>query len=31
MANVMLSMIHKLGIDNVETFGNSDGDFSWSV
>ncbi|MEE8115925.1 MAG: DUF1552 domain-containing protein [Gemmatimonadales bacterium] len=28
MANVMLSLLHKLGMDDVESFGNSTGDFS---
>ena len=29
MANVMLSLLHKLGRDDVESFGDSTGDFSW--
>ena len=29
MANVMLSLLHKLGRDDVETFGDSTGEFSW--
>ena len=28
MANVMLDMLHKLGVDDIETFGNSTGTFS---
>ena len=28
MANVMLSLLHKLGMDDLENFGNSTGDFS---
>jgi len=28
MANVMLSLIHKLGMDDVESFGDSTGAFS---
>jgi Protein of unknown function (DUF1552) len=31
MANVMLSLAHKLGLDDRESFGNSTGDFSFSV
>ncbi len=31
MANVMLSLMHKLGMDDIETFGNSTGDFSLTV
>ncbi|MGI9625899.1 MAG: DUF1552 domain-containing protein [Longimicrobiales bacterium] len=31
MANVMLSLMHKLGMDDVEQLGNSTGDFSLSV
>ena len=31
MANVMLSLMHRLGIDDVEEFGNSTGDFSLTV
>jgi hypothetical protein len=29
MANVMLSLLHKLGRDDVESLGDSTGDFSW--
>ncbi|MCH7992302.1 MAG: hypothetical protein IIC35_07790, partial [Gemmatimonadetes bacterium] len=28
MANVMLSLLHKLGLDDMESFGDSTGDFS---
>jgi hypothetical protein len=28
MANVMLSLLHKLGVDDVQNFGNSNGTFS---
>ena len=31
MANVMLSLIHKLGIDDIESFGDSTGDFSLTM
>lgn len=31
MANVMLSLMHKLGLDDIETFGDSTGDFSLLV
>jgi hypothetical protein len=31
MANVMLSLMHMLGLDDVESFGDSTGDFSFSV
>jgi hypothetical protein len=31
MANVMLSLMHKLGLDNMESFGDSTGDFSFSA
>ena len=31
MANVMLSLAHKLGLDDMERFGNSTGDFSLSL
>ena len=31
MANVMLSLMHRLGLDDVEEFGNSTGDFSLTV
>jgi len=27
MANVMLSLMHKLGLDDIESFGDSTGDF----
>ncbi len=30
MANVMLSLMHKLGMDDLESFGNSSGEFSLS-
>jgi hypothetical protein len=30
MANVMLSLMHKLGLDDLEGFGDSTGDFSLS-
>ena len=30
MANVMLSLMHKLGMDDIETFGNSGSDFSFT-
>ena len=30
MANVMLSMMHKLGMDDVKTFGDSTGEFSFT-
>ncbi len=29
MANVMLSLLHKLGHEDLESFGNSTGEFSW--
>ena len=29
MANVMLSLLHKLGHDELESFGDSTGEFSW--
>lgn len=29
MANVMLSLLHKLGLDDMESFGDSTGDFSF--
>ncbi|HET9368728.1 MAG TPA: DUF1552 domain-containing protein [Vicinamibacterales bacterium] len=31
MANVMLSLMHKLGLEDLETFGDSSGEFSFSV
>jgi hypothetical protein len=31
MANVMLSLMHKLGLDDVESFGDSTGDFSFTA
>ena len=31
MANVMLSLMHKLGLDDIESFGDSSGDFSLTV
>jgi hypothetical protein len=31
MANVMLSLAHRLGLDDMERFGNSTGDFSLTV
>jgi len=31
MANVMLSLMHKLGMDDVETFGDSTAEFSFSA
>jgi hypothetical protein len=31
MANVMLSLMHDLGLDDVESFGDSTGDFSLTV
>ena len=30
MANVMLSLLHKLGVDDLESFGNSNGTFDFS-
>ncbi len=30
MANVMLSLMHKLGMDDMESFGDSTGDFSFT-
>ncbi len=30
MANVMLSLLHKLGLDDMQSFGDSTGDFSFS-
>ncbi len=31
MANVMLTLLHKLGLDDMESFGDSTGDFSLTV
>jgi hypothetical protein len=31
MANVMLSLMHKLGMDDTAEFGDSTGDFSLTV
>jgi hypothetical protein len=31
MANVMLTMMHRLGLDNVKTFGDSTGEFSFAT
>jgi hypothetical protein len=31
MANVMLSLMHKLGLDDVKSFGDSTNEFSLSV
>ncbi|MCG8467652.1 MAG: hypothetical protein MJB57_05495, partial [Gemmatimonadetes bacterium] len=31
MANVQLSLMHKLGLDDMESFGDSTGDFSFSA
>ena len=31
MANVMLSLLHKLGVDDLTTFGDSTGEFSWTA
>jgi len=28
MANVMLSLLHKMGVDDIESFGNSNGTFA---
>jgi hypothetical protein len=28
MANVMLSLLHKLGVEDIESFGNSTGTFA---
>ncbi len=30
MANVMLSLLHKMGLDDMESFGNSTGEFSFA-
>jgi hypothetical protein len=31
MANVMLSLMHKLGLDDMKSFGDSNGDFSFAA
>jgi hypothetical protein len=31
MANVMLRMLHDLGADDIDTFGDSSGEFSWTL
>ena len=31
MANVMLSVMHKLGVDDIKTFGDSTGEFSFDA
>jgi hypothetical protein len=31
MANVMLTLLHRLGLDNLQSFGDSSGEFSFSV
>jgi hypothetical protein len=31
MANVMLTLMHKLGLDNVQSFGDSTGEFALNV
>ena len=31
MANVMLTLMHKLGLDDMKSFGDSDGEFALSV
>ncbi len=31
MANVMLSLLHKLGLEDMESFGDSNGEFSFAV
>jgi hypothetical protein len=31
MANVMLSLLHKLGMDDMASFGDSTGEFSFAV
>jgi hypothetical protein len=31
MANVMLTMMHRLGLDDIETFGDSTGEFSFTT
>ena len=30
MANVMLTMMHRLGLDDIKTFGDSTGEFSFA-
>jgi hypothetical protein len=30
MANVMLSVMHRFGLDEVKTFGDSNGEFSFT-
>ena len=31
MANVMLSLMHRLGMDDLESFGDSNGEFSFAA
>jgi hypothetical protein len=31
MANVMLSLMHRLGLDDIESFGDSSGEFSFAT
>jgi len=31
MANVMLSTMHRLGMDDIKTFGDSNGEFSFTA
>ena len=31
MANVMLSLMHQLGMDDLESFGDSNGEFSFAA
>jgi hypothetical protein len=31
MANVMLSLLHGLGVDDLESFGDSTGEFSFTT
>jgi hypothetical protein len=31
MANVMLSLMHKLGLDDMESFGNSTGEYALTI
>ena len=31
MANVMLTLMHKLGLDDIKTFGDSTGEFSFTA
>jgi hypothetical protein len=31
MANVMLTLLHKLGLDDMKSFGDSSGEFALSV